>query len=498
MYHQYPWFILAFLIATMLLLCLVPWAKRRLTTSLILFLISVGGLMIAAAFRTWSAEHENTFLYRYLRFPSLVLQGIATINIISVFAFQYLLKRIRLEPPPLVRDLILAAAYIVLAISVFSQADVNIAGLVTASAIVSAVIGFSLQDTLGNIMAGMGIQLERSIVVGDWIRFEGREGIVRETRWRQTSIETRDGDTILIPNAQLMRLPVTIVGRRVGQPRQHRQWVNFSVDYRFSPGRVIAAINDALSDPMPNVIREPPPYCVMTDLKDGTGAYGVCFWVADLSQVESSGSAIRERVYAALARNDIRLPTPGEADPAQRERQSRDESDRRFHLLRGISIFKPLSDQELRHLADCLRPAPFNPGETITRQGTSAHYLYILASGTAAVQLSGEQNQAQTVSTLVPGDFFGEMGLLTGEARSATVTAQSEVLCYRLDKESFTQIIKSRPEVVEGLSQMLATRRAQLDSARENLSEAARKARGQRSQHDLMHRIRRFFLSEHE
>jgi small-conductance mechanosensitive channel/CRP-like cAMP-binding protein len=487
---HYHWFVLGFLFAVVLLLTWVPSAKRRLSSSLLLFLLSVVGLLIAAAIP------EASVLHSWFRIPALVLQIVATVNVISVFLFRFLLRAIGLEPPPILRDLMLGAAYVIAAMGVFSTLPSSLAGLVTASAIVSAVIGFSLQDTLGNIMAGMGLQMERSITVGDWIRIEGKEGIVRETRWRQTSIETRDGDTILIPNAQIMKSSVTILGRRSGQPAQHRQWVLFTIDYRHAPQDVINAVAEALPGAMPHVMDIPAPYCVMTDLKEGAGAYGVCYWIDDLAWADTAASGIRSRLYAALKRAGIALPTPAENDPARQKREQ-DEADLRFKLLRNMNIFHPLTDDEVRQLATQLRVAPFVRGEAITRQGASAHWLYIMAKGSAEVRLGSDGAADQKVATLGPGDFFGEMGLLTGAPRSATVITEVDSLCYRLDKDAFTQVLSRRPELAEGISHILADRRAQLDAAQEDLNESARKTRGHNSEQDLLRRIRNFFFLQH-
>jgi small-conductance mechanosensitive channel len=138
------------------------------------------------------------------------------------------------RPPRFLRDLLMAVAYIVVTITVLSK-DVDLTGIIATSAVLTAVIGLSFQDTLGNMMAGMALQLEHAVRVGDWIKIDGQEGLVKEVRWRHTAVETRNWDTIIIPNSALMKTPVTVLGRRTGQPRQHRQWVYFNVDFRFTP-----------------------------------------------------------------------------------------------------------------------------------------------------------------------------------------------------------------------------------------------------------------------
>jgi small-conductance mechanosensitive channel len=110
-------------------------------------------------------------------------------------------------------------------------------------------------------MGGMAIQMERTIAVGDWIKVNDNVGVVKEIRWRQTSIETRNWDTVVIPNGVLMKSSVVVWAGARGRPRQHRQYVYFNVDYRYPPTEVIAAVNSAVAaDPLPNVAAEPAPH----------------------------------------------------------------------------------------------------------------------------------------------------------------------------------------------------------------------------------------------
>src|ERR1041385_721866 len=221
---SFHWLVIGYLLASGVLLAIVPGARRRVGGALLLFFLSLAGLFVAAAISMWG-RGEGSGAYRWVRILSLLLVGVAIINVAGVYVFRVLLRPIHLEPPPILRDLILAGAYLILTATILSNAGVNLTGIVATSAVVTAAIGFSLQDTLGNIMGGMALQMERSITVRDWIRVDQKEGMVKEIRWRQTSIETRDWDTVIIPNSQLMKAQVTVLGRRTGEPRHHRQWV---------------------------------------------------------------------------------------------------------------------------------------------------------------------------------------------------------------------------------------------------------------------------------
>ena len=181
-------------------------------------------------------------------------------------------------------------------------------------------------------------------------------------------------------------------------------------------------------------------------------------------------------------------------DEDVQEKSRRLESERRLAALKGVDILQSLTDGEHRLLSERLRTSPFARGEIMTRQGDEAHWLYIVVQGKAEARLYSPDGAVfQTVGTLGPGDFLGEMGLLTGEPRSATVVASSDVLCYRLDSDGFRDILARRPEIAESISLILAQRKTGLAAAQGGLDEAVRRQDLKVEQGDLLSRIRRLF-----
>jgi CRP-like cAMP-binding protein len=99
----------------------------------------------------------------------------------------------------------------------------------------------------------------------------------------------------------------------------------------------------------------------------------------------------------------------------------------------------------------------------------------------------------QNVAALRVVDYFGEMGLLTGEPLRATVIALTDVRCYRLGKEALESILHRRPEIAEQISQTLAQRRVELDTIVEEAGEEALHERMRKTQGAILRRIRDFF-----
>jgi small-conductance mechanosensitive channel/CRP-like cAMP-binding protein len=488
----------AFLILTFLLMAVRPSERMRLRAALVLFAIGLIGLLTLAALASRGLNTAGR-LYLWFDWASLFCLWIAFINVASVLLFDVILGGLRLSPPRILRDLLLAIAYVIVGITLLSIPHVDITGIVATSAVLTAVIGLSFQDTLGNMMGGMALQMERAISVGDWIRVDNQEGLVKEIRWRHTAIETRNWDTIIFPNSALMKAHVIVLGRRTGQPRQHRQWVYFNVDFRYSPAEVIDTVEKALcAEPIANVANTPAPNCVLMDFKESYCSYAVRYWLTDLAVDDPTNSVVRTRIYFALRRANIPLSIPAQAlfvteeELSREERKKAQEIDKRARALKRVELFESLTDEERQQLASRIRIAPFARGEVMTKQGAEAHWLYIITLGDAEVRFSMD-GKTERVATLHPGDFFGERGMMTGERRSADVIALTDVECYRVDKDSFQEILRKRPEIAEDISQVLARRRAELEAAREDLTEEAKRARMRDHQGDLLQRIRNFF-----
>jgi small-conductance mechanosensitive channel/CRP-like cAMP-binding protein len=498
--RHYPWVLLGCIVIAMLLVLIAPHARQRLRAAVLLIGLSFAAMLVCGLLTHSGTLGPTTAGFRYIHFGSQLLFSLAVINILGVLVFRLVLAPVRLEPAPILRDTLLGLSYIVVALALLSRHGVDLSGIVATSAVVTAVIGFSLQDTLGNIMGGVALQMEQSIAVGDWIRVGDIEGIVREIRWRQTSIETRNWDTVVIPNSVLMKAQVTVLGRRAGQPKLHRVWVEFNVDFRHPPADVIDAVERALgSEAIPNVAADPPPNCILREFKESYGHYAVRYWLSDLAKDDPTSSEVRTRIFVALQRAGINLSIPAQSvfltmeSRSRAQRKQQDELNRRVAALKQVMILKPLTEAEQLEIAEQLSVAPFRQGEPITRQGNEAHYLYIVIKGSAEVRVAGETNESRAIATLSSGDVFGEMGLLTGEPRTATVTALTDAVCYRLDKDAFRDVLHGRPEIAEAISHLLAKRKLELEALTQGLDANAMQHRVGNAQNDLLQRIRKFF-----
>jgi small-conductance mechanosensitive channel len=478
-----------------------PHKRRRLRRIIFVFafyLVAFGTslLLDAVGVHAWAGR---------IGIAAQLLQAFTLVNLVAVALFDLALPAMRVDIVSITTDLLVGVAYIVTTIGVLHGADVNLTGVIATSAIVSGVLALSLQATLGNILGGVALQLDGSIHVGDWVQLDsGRQGQVKEIRWRHTVVETRDWDTIIVPNAALLAMQIMILGKRGGALVPHRMWVHFNVDFRFPAAKVCRVVQEALrSGHIENVAEDPPPNVVCLDFaRDGTdnsfARYAVRYYLTNLAVDDPTSSAVRARVQAALRRAKIPLARPArtilmtpEDEQADKKREERHHK-KRLDAIQSMDLFKGLTDQEKEFLADRLHYAPFTTGETITKQGAVAHWLYVLTQGRAEIRTNVD-GTSKVVATLVAPAFFGEMGLMTGEPRQADVVALEDVECFRLEKEGFQKIIEDRPEIAHEMSAKMAARRVELIAAREQLDEKAKKAREASEKERILGRIQDFF-----
>jgi len=440
-----------------------------------------------------------------LHLLALMAAAVCAIKIAQELVFSLLLPRVGVRGSRILSDVITAGASIVAVFALASRAGFNVSGLIATSAVLTAVIGLALRDTLGNVIGGLSLQTDRSIHLGDWIRLGEVEGRVVDIRWRYTAVETRNGETLIVPNGVLTTEKVMVLGRKQGAPRQWRRWVHFNVDLRQSPPEVVRVVAEALEHlSIPGVSPDPPPDCLFRDVQQSFARYAVRYWLTDFERDVPADSAVLTRVFFALQRAGIALAVPEHSvlltEQSQERTDALEKTDhaRRRRALEQVEILRPLDEADRETLADRLHYAPFARGEMLTRQGEPGDWLYLITAGEVSVRVAADGGLEQEVARLGPGDFLGEMSLMTGERRAATVIASTSVECYRLDKASFEDVLHQRPAVAEPVAEVLARRRVELTAARENLDQEARTRRVAAAQVDLLRRIRDFFGLQHD
>jgi small-conductance mechanosensitive channel/CRP-like cAMP-binding protein len=492
--EELPWLLAGAALISLLLLRLRGVEKRALRNTLLFLALALAAELAGAALEAGGAARAGELV----RSGAIVATGLALIRLAGLALFRALMPAVGVPPPRIVEELMLLLAYVGWGMLHLRLWGMDLGSLVTTSAVITAVAAFAMQDTLGNVLSGLFLELDRSVSTGDWIRLDDLSGRVTGITWRHTAIRTRNGETVVVPNSVLMKSRFVVIGNPDEEEVRWRRWVWFEVDLDVAPGRVIAAAEQALKGAeIPNVAREPAPDCALMDLARGTGRYALRYWLRDPRPDDRTDSAVRVHALAALERAGIAPSVPKEvryevSDDAEHRAARRERAiELRVEALRKVDLFAPLAPAELRSLAAHLVHAPFAAGDVVTRQGAVAHWLYLLVEGEAEVWIETPEAPRRHVATLGPGSVFGEMGLLTGEPRRATVRAKTDLECYRLDKPGLETILRARPALAEEISRILAARASGLAQAVEQARADA--AATVASQETLLQRILAFF-----
>jgi small-conductance mechanosensitive channel/CRP-like cAMP-binding protein len=480
-----------------------PSKRGRIKSAFLLYVLF---LALTGAERLLAASHAPSVLAwaEHAHLVAGLLAAFACVNLGGLLVFDLVLPGLGLSVVAIGSEIVVGFAYLFATLGVLKAAGVSPSSVVATSAVASAVLAIGLQATLGNILGGVALQLDGSVHVGDWLELPtGQQGRIVAIRWRHTLIETRNWDTIVVPNASLLAQNIVILGKRIGRPVQHRMWVYFNVDFRYPPSHVIEVVESALlaapiegvaPDPKPNVIS----YDFARDGRDSFGYYAVRYWLTDLANDDPTSSRIRTRIYTALKRAGIPLArpsqtlfvTPEEDENARAQRHK----EQRIHAIEHVDLFQSLTVAERTYISEHLQPAPFTAGETVTKQGAVAHFLYVLCAGTVEVRRRATDAAiVKAVARIRAPAFFGEMGLLTGEPRNADVVALTDLDCYRLDKQALENILQERPEIAEAISHTVARRQMELDNVLGDLDDAARRARVADAQTSILDKIQIFF-----
>lgn len=428
--------------------------------------------------------------------------GIAVIRLWGLLVFRIVLPAVRLTPPRITEDIFVIIAYIAWFMVRLRYAGLDLGSILATSAMITAVVAFAMQDTLGNILGGLALQLDNSVEVGDWIKVDDISGKVVDIRWRSTLVETRNWETVVFPNSQLMKSKFMVLGRRTDQPVQWRRWVWFNVGLDVAPTRVVNVVEDSiLHTEIANVAKSPAPNCLLMDMDSkGYARYALRYWLTDLGPDDPTDAMLRWHIMTALQRAGIKLAVEDQSIHITKENEKYDEVVRqrevglRVKTLRRVELFSQLNDAELTRLAERLRYSPFAKGNVITRQGDErSHWLYIIINGEAEVFVDLSNGKRRSVRILERGNFFGEMGLLTGAPRSASVIARTDVECYRIDKDVVEEMLHARPGMADEISHILVTRRAELDAALQNLDATGAHKDLSQQRNEILATIKRFF-----
>ncbi len=428
-----------------------------------------------------------SFVITAYLFVTCVSAAMGVVALLDVFLLQYYLVQIRhvyISPP--LRTVIKFSIFVVAFLPILRYVlHFNPLALVAIPTIATAAIALALQDSIKTFIAGVG--LGHIVRIGDWISFDGKEGRVITINWARTTIETLESHRVYIPNTLLQK--DTFVNHTAGDPVK-RLMLKVGVSYAVVPERVKEILRDC-AQTTSGVVRSPSPVAPLLEYGESAMVYGLFYWIEDFAQRFRIQDEVLTKVWYAFKREGITIPFPIRTVQLERASEhSRKEQDRVEDELKRWSLAEAFFNEELKELSRSTTYRLFAPREVIFQQGAPGQTLYSIISGQVEVWLK-EDPQAP-VASLGPRDIFGEMSVLTGDPRAATVIAKTALEVLEIDKPAIQRVMAKRPELSDKLAALVTRRQAFLAQA------AARGASRLPSsapepQESLSRRIRQFF-----
>ncbi|MFZ2957832.1 MAG: mechanosensitive ion channel family protein [Candidatus Ozemobacteraceae bacterium] len=417
----------------------------------------------------------------------------------TLFAFgidYYLRERRNTEVPMIFSQLLKAIVYVIAGLSFLSTTyKIDITPLLTTSAVFTMVIGLALQDVLGNLFSGISVHISPPFKIGDWIRVGGYFGKVMESNWRATTLRTHAEEIIVLPNNDIAKKDIVNLSSTMGM-----LYLNFPIglSYATSPDQAQNILRQSCFQ-VEKILKDPSPSIYLESFGDSSVNYRVWYWIAEPDKMSIIKDQLASRIWYRLKREGQTIPFPTREVFIHPEKDEKALiTEHRLNLVTNIDFLADIDRPHRAFLAENLRELWFQGGETIFEKGAQETDFYIIDSGKIAVFI--DERSLNPVAFLKSGEFFGEMSMLTGEPRSATIKAEEETRVLQMNRGIIEHVLKDNPNLAEVLSHAIAhrrlanVRREQDDQPIQNgtMEERARKEESEVSS-QILERIKRFF-----
>jgi small-conductance mechanosensitive channel len=436
------------------------------------------------------SETLITVLELGLLFFILVLS--VKITIFFIFDFLYGKKQ-KIKYPRLIKDLMVIILYIIGILLIAKYyLNIQLTVFLASSAVLTVVIGFALQDILGDLFSGITLNLEESLNIGDWIRIGEHEGKIEQFRWRSIKIRTTDNVLVLIPNRIASKEEVSSFG---GSRQLFALRLKIGVSYKNSPDFVISTISDVLNT-IPAVLTKPKPLVMVNKFDDFAIVYEIKFWLTDFSLRDPVKSEIQRKTWYAFKRNDIQIPFPirdiyikdikKEKIPLSPQWADMDKQ-QIIAVLQKNEVLNTISQDQLEILAEDIEIMLYGIGETLIKEGEEGRYFYHFLDGEAEVLKNDK-----VIIRLKANDYVGEMSLFTGEKTTADVRIARESRVLRISSGRFRETVRLNEKMARKLSEVIAQRKGQLMELEKKEDDSQTKAIKKETENIFL-RIKKYF-----
>jgi small-conductance mechanosensitive channel len=426
---------------------------------------------------------------------AILLSTALIVALINRYVWDLYFEKNRQTPiPHFLREVVGGVIFLIILLLILSygyHAEPQLKGLLAGSGVVAIILGFAGQNLFAGIIGGISIQINRPYKVGDWLKVGDNYGEVREINWRSTRLCTNDDIYFDIPNNEMVSHQIV----NLHYPTEvHAMRIRVGVDYTVPPNRVKDALGRA-AQRAKNVLSNPPVRVFLVDFSDYAMTYEIKFYMGNHSRINETNDSVRTNVWYELKRQGITIPFPIRTLQVERKKAPpvQEEQAEAASILRGEPLFECLSEEQLSQMVNQARLKLFGRGEPVIEEGAAGESMFVMLRGAANVFVSKNGSKIQ-VATLRAGDCFGEMSLLTGEPRSATVRADGDCYVMEIGKPVMGKVLSEAPTCMEQLSQLLAQRRMETEGILKEATSTDEHALTERQYTaNFLQRLRTFF-----
>ncbi len=425
----------------------------------------------------------------------ILLSTALLVALVNRYVWDFYFEKKRRTPiPHFLREVVGGIIFLIVLLLVLSygyHAETQLKGLLAGSGVVAIILGFAGQSFFAGIIGGISIQINRPYKVGDWLQVGDRFAEVMEINWRSTRLRTNDAIYLDIPNNEMVSH--TIIN--LHYPSEvHAMRIRVGVEYKNPPNRVKDALFRAAST-AEGVLPEPKVRVFLVDFADSAMVYEIKFYMGNHARINEINDAVRTNVWYELKREGITIPFPIRTLQVERKTAAsvQEEYQEARAILRSEALFECLSDEEIESLVQQSQVSHFGRGERVIREGAEGESMFVLLRGAAEVSIS-KNGHSISVATLKAPDCFGEMSLLTGERRTATVRAQTDCQVMEIGKPVMADLLRSSPDCLERLSELLAKRKMETDGlVKEAVSQGQSGSKEREYRATFLRRLQTFF-----
>ena len=361
-------------------------------------------------------------------------------------------------------DLCVAGIYLVAFIGFITFVlNFPVQGILVTSGAVAVVLGFALQNSLGDVFYGIVLNLGKPYRAGDWISLDnGVDGQVLEMNWRATHMLTIRKDVVIVPNSVVAKSKIVVSST---PSRVHGTTITVLLGSNTFPMTARRLIAEAIHG-CPLALMVPLPAIVIKSMSLDAIAVDITFFTSGFSESPDAQNQVYEKIFRRLGSAGIRLGSSTTASNADGNLNSTANFSEAEHLLAYTPMFSRLSVAERDSIAKSMTRENFEAGKTVMELGVRSDAMYVISSG--VLSCTGEVGDRKLeITRMCAADHFGAEGLLGERLTGVKVSALTTAVLYRLARDDLMRIVEASPGFAAGLNREIAARRLFSDAAME-------------------------------